>query len=250
MLAHPSLCCAQGDDSAFVVEIAATSPAIPDASDSASTEQVPASAEREPATPSARKVLDVLARVEAAMKQTKYQHVTRVNEALGLFYWDCSGMADWVLRRAAPTARRALPKQRPLARDFFSVISRSSSAKARRGWLKIEDPDEISPGDVFAWVKPHFWRHHKNTGHVGFIVGTPTPSPHFRGVLLMKIADATRALHEDDSRPAGGEGGYGTATVAFLFNARGDPMAYGWYGEDQPPQSFVPTKIVFGRVTQ
>ena len=63
-----------------------------------------------------------------------------------------------------------------------------------------------------------------------------------RGVWLLRIADATRELHGDDSRPTGGEGGFGTATIAFLVDAAGAPRAYGWYGEAQDPATFVPTE--------
>lgn len=207
-------------------------------------------AERAPATEAAQKVIDTLASIELTMKATKYQHVTRVNRQEGLYLWDCSGMADWVLRKAAPGARSALRRKRPLARDFYNIIARSPTDKARRGWRRLEGPDKIAPGDVFAWLKPDFWRHHKNTGHVGFIVETPQPHPQFINVWVMRIADATRMLHENDSRPQGGEGGYGTGTIAFLFHADGSPLAYGWYGSGQHPRRFVPTKIAFGRVTR
>jgi hypothetical protein len=210
----------------------------------------PVAVERRPATASAQKVIDVLAGIEEGLRETRYQHTTRVDERLGLFHWDCSGMTDWVLRRAAPGARRALPGRRPLARDFYRVIVDSALARHDSGWRRVAAPEEICPGDLFAWVKPSFWRHHTNTGHVGFVVDTPRPSPVFPDVWLMRIADATAAHHGDDSRPVGGEGGFGTATMAFLFNARGYPIAYGWYGADQHPQTFVPTKIAFGRVTR
>jgi hypothetical protein len=87
-----------------------------------------------------------------------------------------------------------------------------------------------------------------NTGHVGFAVGKPWRHPRFPGVWLVRIADATTELHGDDSRPPGGEGGFGTATIAFLVDASGAPRAYGWYGEAQDPATFVATDIVLGRV--
>ena len=203
----------------------------------------------QPATEAAQKVLDVLAGVESGLRSTSYQHGTRVDERLGLYHWDCSGMADWVLRRSAPMARRVIPQQRPLARDFYTAIARSPVGTQRRGWQRLTSPAEIRPGDVYAWMKAPMFRHRRNTGHVGFVVGTPMPSPQFQGVWLMRVADATGIAHgADDTRPLGSGGGYGTATMGFLFDPAGEPIAYGWYGHGQQPENFIPTKIVFGRV--
>lgn len=203
-----------------------------------------------PATPAAQKVLDVLAGVERGLRSTSYQHVTRVDEGAGLYHWDCSGMAEWVLRRGAPTARRAIAAQRPLARDFYNAIARSPAGQQRRGWQRLTSPAEIRPGDVYAWMKAPMFRHRRNTGHVGFVIGPAAPSPQFPNVWLMRVADATAIAHgHDDSRPLGSGGGYGTATMGFLFDpATNEPIAYGWYGHGQDPENFIPTKIVFGRV--
>ena len=87
-----------------------------------------------------------------------------------------------------------------------------------------------------------------NTGHVGFVVGKPWRHPRHDGVWLLRIADSTRELHGDDSRPMGGEGGFGIATIAFKVDTAGSPVAYGWYGESQDPATYVPTQIAIGRV--
>ncbi len=206
--------------------------------------------DRQPGSMVAQKVVETLQTIEQTMKSTRYQHVTKVNQRQGIFNWDCSGMAAWILKRAAPGARRAMKQKRPLARDFYNVIARSPTEKARRGWRRLKSPEEIAPGDVYGWLKPPYWRNRKNTGHVGFVLSTPQPHPIHVNVWVMRISDATRILHEDDSRPPGGEGGFGTATMAFLFDDEGTPLGYGWYGAAQRPQTFVTTKIAFGRVTR
>jgi len=179
---------------------------------------------------------------------TKYRHNARIDTKKGVYEWDCSIMAAWILRRAAPRARATLPPDRPLARDFYSAIAAAGADQPRRGWLRLHGPSETIEGDVFAWLKPEMFRDHNNTGHVGFVVSKPWRHPKFPSVWLMRIADATRQLHEDDSRPDGGEGGFGIATIAFLVDASDAAIAYGWYGADQDPTTYVPTKIVFGRV--
>ena len=157
-------------------------------------------------------------------------------------------MAAWILERTAPAARRALGGDKPLARDFYRTIAAGARRPPRRGWQRLTDVAALAPGDVFAWLKPEMFKQRANTGHVGFAVGKPWRHPKFAGVWLVRIADATRELHGDDSRPPGGEGGFGTATIAFLVDAAGTPRAYGWYGEAQDPATYVPTEIALGRV--
>jgi hypothetical protein len=208
----------------------------------------PALAAPAPATGRAAAVASALATVERTVTATRYQHQAKVDTRKGIYLWDCSIMAAWVLARTAPEARRALAAAKPLARDFYRAIDRAPDTHPVRGWQRLTDPASVLPGDVFAWLKPALFKDRPNTGHVGFVVGRPWRHPKHPGVWLMRIADATTELHGADSRPAGGEGGFGTATIAFAVDGRGDAVAYGWYGEDQDPQTFVSTRIVFGRV--
>jgi len=235
------------------------SPAVPDAGiggvDAVPPEEAEAawhepSAEREPATEAARKIVETLESIESGLTATRYQHRTVVRERSGVYYWDCAGMVAWVLERAAPKARAALSEGRPPAREFYDRIAESPTDEPHRGWLRLASPEDVAPGDLFAWRKPDFWPDRPNTGHVGFIVGTPQPHPEFESVWVVRVADATEYRHEADSRRSGGEGGFGTGTMAFWFDDSGTPTAYGWYGASQPPDTFVPTLIAFGRVSR
>ena len=194
-------------------------------------------------------VASELGAIEQGLKATKYEHRLRVDRKRGVYNWDCSIMAAWVLARTAPEAHRTLGAK-PLARDFYRVIDKAPVDKPRRGWQRLADVATVGPGDLFAWLKPPMFKQRPNTGHVGFVIGKPWRHPRYDGVWLIRIADATRELHGDDSRPSGGEGGFGTATIAFLTNPSGMPIAYGWYGESQDPATYVPTQIVFGRVAR
>jgi hypothetical protein len=193
-------------------------------------------------------VADALSAISHGLTSTKYQHRIAVDTRRGVYNWDCSIMAAWILERTAPAARRAIGADKPLARDFHRAIERAPSDRPARGWQRLNDVAAMQPGDLFAWLKPPMFKERANTGHVGFAVGKPWRHPRFAGVWLVRIADATTELHGDDSRPRGGEGGFGTATIAFLVDAAGAPRAYGWYGEAQDPATFVPTDIVLGRV--
>jgi hypothetical protein len=194
-------------------------------------------------------ILTELARIEKGMRSTLYRHTPRIIPAKGIYEWDCSIMVGWILDRATPKARRALPAK-PLARDFYDVIAKASPESPRRHWLRISGPQAVEPGDVFAWRKAEVFKSHNNTGHVGFVLGKPWQHPRFPSIWVMRIADSTRAFHEQDSRPVDGDGGFGTAVVAFLFDDRGEAVAYGWYGEAQDPETYVETHIVFGRAVR
>lgn len=209
-----------------------------------------ASGSPEPATKAARKVMETIGVIEGKLTETRYQHKTLVHLKKGIFFWDCSGMSAWILARAAPRARKKLPGKHPMARKFHNVIAKSPEGKFKAGWRKLSGPEQIRPGDVFAWVRPEWWTKSKNSGHVGFVVGPPYPSPTYEGVWLMRIADSSSYRHEDDSRPAGGEGGYGTGVMGFAFDDEGEGTAYGWYGSLQDLETYVPTSVVFGRVSK
>lgn len=201
-----------------------------------------------PAPDRSAAVVTALSGIEHGLTSTKYQHRISVDPRKGIYRWDCSIMAAWILDRTAPAARRAIGVDKPLARDFHRTILRARTDRPDRGWQRLADVGALAPGDVFAWLKPEMFKERANTGHVGFVVGKPWRHPRFPGIWLVRIADATTELHGDDSRPPGGEGGFGTATIAFLVDATGAPRAYGWYGEAQDPATYVPTDIVLGRV--
>ena len=198
----------------------------------------------------AKKVMATISLIEDNLTSTRYQHFTVVNPKKGIFHWDCSGMVEWILKKAAPRARSVLSDKHPTAREFHTVISNRSTDKPHKGWLRLHGPKSMEPGDVFAWIKPSFWKHRKNTGHVGIVLSAARPHPSQANVWLLDVADSSRYLHENDSRPPDGKGGYGTGTMAFLFGEDGTALAYGWYGTEQSVDTYVATSIVFGRVVK
>lgn len=200
-----------------------------------------------PATPAAARVMQVLEQVRANLRRTRYQHATVVREREGVFLWDCSGMAAWVLRRAAPRAMGAISRARPVARDFASVIERAPTTRARAGWQRVERIEDARPGDVFAWRRPRGFPS-RNTGHVGFVVDAPVPVPAIPGAYAVRIADSTSWGHQDDTRVDDGVGGFGMGTLVFLTDGQGRGTHYGWAGTRS--EGYVVTPIVFGRVVR
>lgn len=203
--------------------------------------------ESRPATRAAARVLDLLAHIRDTTTDDKYQAATKVDTKRGMYHWDCSGMASWILRRTAPAAQRALASSRPVARDFAAAIERAPTKRAKAGWLRIANIADVEPGDVFAWRRPRGMPS-KNTGHVGFVVGKPVPVPEIPGAWAVPIADSTRGIHQGDSRSGGdGEGGLGFGTLTFLTDSSGAVTAYGWSGTWS--EWYVVTRVVFGRVS-
>ena len=197
----------------------------------------------EPAQGSAKRILATLAAVRASLRETRYQHVTRVNARRGVYLWDCSGMAAWVLQRSAPRALAALGSARPVASDFYRTIAHAPLERARHGWQRLPGIAAARPGDVIAWLRPRGWNS-SNTGHVAFVLERPFEIPGHPHAWALRIADATSFGHEADSRPEG-TGGYGEGTLLVLSDANGNAIAYGWYGTAS--DAVLMTSIVFGR---
>jgi hypothetical protein len=173
----------------------------------------------------------VLGKIAASLEETEYSHAPYVNEKHGIYRFDCSSMAQWVLRRSAPTAAAAIAWKldgRPLARDFQRRIARAPTAKSRNGWRRIARVSDAQPGDVIAWLKPEEIDS-PNTGHVAFIVLSPVLARGYENAYLVRIADSTSLLHDDDTRV--GRSGFGLGTILVVTDPETDaPIAYGWVG--------------------
>jgi hypothetical protein len=195
----------------------------------------------------AARVVEILERIRTTSIDTLYQHPTVVRERDGVYRWDCSGMASWILHRGAPHAMRAIPRARPVARDFVYAIEHAPIGRSRGGWQRLARIEEALPGDLFAWRRPRGFPS-RNTGHVGFVVEAPVALPEIPGAFAVRIADSTSFGHEDDTRPAEGPGGFGIGTLVFLTDGLGHATHYGWAGTRSA--GYVVTPVVFGRVSR
>jgi hypothetical protein len=200
-------------------------------------------------TSAAAKLISLVATLRDSVVETKYQARTEVKKDEGYYAWDCSGMAAWMLRRAAPRARRALGKGRPVARDFFKRIDKASTERARAGWKRLGHVSDARPGDVFAWLRSPASQS-RVTGHVGFFVDTPQPHPDHPDIYVARIVDATSLPHGDDSRSRDGDGGFGFGTILLATDASGETIGYGWHGQRSLEWGFMPARVIYGRVTQ
>lgn len=209
----------------------------------------PAATAPPPAAPTraGARVLAVVDAIRGSLRASKYQASTVVRVDEGIYDWDCSGMAAWILRRAAPLALKALRSSRPVARDFVAAIERAPTTRARAGWQRIARIEDVMPGDVFAWRRPRGLPS-KNTGHVGFVLDRPLPVPGLPRGWAVRIADSTSSYHQDDARAADDDGGFGIGTLVFLVDDHGRATSYGWAGSLS--EWYIVTPIVFGRLAR
>lgn len=194
------------------------------------------------------RVVAALDGIRATLRTTRYTHDTRIDPRAGRYDFDCSVMAAYVLARAAPRARAALPAGRPLAVDFHRAIVAAPTNRPRNGWQRIARIADARPGDVLAWPRPRWFRSN-NTGHVAFVAATPVATP--RGVLV-RVTDATSVGHQDDPRNReGGPTGFGQGTLLIETDPlTGEGTAYGWVGEHTPPDWMIATPVRIGRVSR
>jgi len=198
--------------------------------------------------PGPARVVEVLDAIEDGLVETKYQHVTRVRPGRGEYFFDCSGMAEWVLRRGAPAALRAVGRpegRRPLAIHFYRRIAKIKPGERRGPWMRVDGPAAAEPGDVIAWERPD-WFPSKSTGHVGFIVSDPAPNPGPVPGYLVRFADASKFKHEDDSRDEDTTG-FGTGVLLVPVDQDGRARGYGWFGSQTRPDWVIPCNLVIGR---
>lgn len=205
-----------------------------------------ADADDPPGSRAAGRVVEVLEGIRQGMRETRYQHHRTVRVRRGQYFFDCSGMVQWVLSRSSRRSMVPLePRERPLAIDFVRRIERAPVDRYRGGWRRIARMVDVRPGDVFAWRRPPDFQS-ANTGHVGFVVETPQPVTGHAGYFTVRIADASRYTHQNDTRPWPGPGGFGHGTILFSVNEQGEPTGYGWSG--LLSRGTWQTDVVFGRV--
>lgn len=194
------------------------------------------------------RVMAVLEQIESSLTETKYQHLTRVNKHKGRYFFDCSGMAAWVLKRSAPAALKSVGRpndRRPLAVHFYRKIAKIPLGKKRGAWYRVPSAAHIQPGDIIAWKRPA-WFQSSSTGHVAFAVGLPKNNNGEVDGILVRVADSSKFKHEDDSRSVGTTG-YGTGVLLLPTERRGHPLGYGWLGSKTKKDWVIPAELVIGR---
>lgn len=181
-----------------------------------------------------------------ALRQSDYQHTTKVDAAAGRFDYDCSGFVDYTLGQVAPAALAEIPAStsagRPLAQDFEAYFSRLGAGDSH--WTRVPTVTQIRPGDVVSWlVSPDVQS--RDTGHVMIAASTPEPDPQISGAYRLQVIDSAASPHADDSRTNGATG-LGTGWIGLSVDAQGQPNGFYWQAGKKPD---LPTQVAVGRLT-
>jgi hypothetical protein len=131
-----------------------------------------------------------------AMRFTRYQHATAVDESSGNYLYDCSGFLDYAMGRVLAADLRSIPhtKSRPRAADIEGYLHRGLTDSID-GWQALARADALGPGDVIAWLATEdstTGRHRPRHG------GTTGPDPRVRP--SGRMAGSRRGLHVESAR--------------------------------------------------
>lgn len=181
------------------------------------------------------------------MKATEYVHPPyTVDEADGIYKFDCLGFVDHVLMNAAPRAykeigRGANPSIESYAAAFDKLDTKSPIALLG---TKVEHPLDLQPGDICLWLAPTTL----DTGHMWIIAGEPKVNPKRTDEVLVRIFDAS-VPHSDDSRTGSvNKTGLGSGILGMKVDSDGNPVGLYWEGGVSTAAGETGTTIVCGRL--
>lgn len=166
--------------------------------------------------------------VLGAMKETAYQHTTKIDLKNGSVKCDCSGLVGFMLRQDFPEAYLSLDgeespwRKRPLSVTYYETFVAVGDQDNRGPWQRVVKLMDAQPGDILAWRKKKI-RQGSTTGHTCMIAGRPQLQPD--GTVRVRLIDSTRSSYANDTRPAGTTG-VGAGIKTFIVSKAGEPAGY------------------------
>lgn len=189
-------------------------------------------------------------RMFSNMKSTEYVHPPySVDDALGIYKFDCLGFADHVLMNADPAAYREIGRGVNASIEsysgYFSKLDTRTPNAA--GWTKVAHPVDLQPGDICLWLKPSTF----DVGHMWIIAGEPKVNPKRNDEVLVRIFDSTEQHHSDDSRTGSTySSGLGSGILGMMTDGEGNPIGLYWEGGVSTAAGEKDTTIVCGRLNR
>ncbi len=183
--------------------------------------------------PVPQRINDEAERIINNVSVTSYQHTTEVDEDKGIYKVDCSGLADYVLKRVALENYQQIPhdgEPRPYAEhfyQFFKSLDYADSAPSG-GWCQIRNLANAGPGDIIVYEYTEAYKKEKGTtGHVMIIQSKPVQQSN--GEYIVWVIDSANSGHGSDTRTGSG---VGKGKMWFGVDSNGCPVFYRWSRSD------------------
>ncbi len=130
------------------------------------------------------------------MKYTVYSHKYSRNAKTGRYAWDCVGMTDWILHRAAPQAWTAMHTTLNIGRGKVPTPSRWSNylqgqnGNLPKSWQRETKISNLRPGSYLLFQK------NTNTRFVGHaVISAGKPVLMSDGTYALLVFDSTGTTH-------------------------------------------------------
>jgi len=189
-------------------------------------------------------------RMFSNVKSTEYVHPPyTVDDAAGIYRFDCLGFVDHVLMNADPAGYKEIGKGlNPSIESYSAYFSRLDATKPdASGWTNVARPADLKPGDVCLWLKPSTL----DTGHMWIIAGEPKVNPGRTNEVLVRIFDSTGTSHSNDSRTGSSDKtGLGSGILGMMVDGEGHPAGLYWEGGASTGAGEKDTTIVCGRLNR
>ncbi len=176
----------------------------------------------QPATPQTTAIYAEAYRILAGAHATTYTHKTHVDEGLGEFDLDCSGLCRYILRRILPEhlavvvqeSKRSVPRSVEFC-DFFR--DRQLHGPQKTGWTTVPRLMDARGGDMIAWRKDKIVPH-ESTGHMMIVVEPPQAEAD--NLVRVRVIDSSTTAVEGSTQPVKGTG-VSLRTRYFRVDAQG-----------------------------
>ncbi len=147
----------------------------------------------------------------------------------GVYVLDCSDYVDHLLNQANPQAYTSLVNsvrtEKPTTQDYYNFFNRLPYLANNDGWRKIDNVNQVLPGDILVFRYKNGYHSRRAGGHVMVVMNKPVRND---DVLLVRVADSASSGHSADTRGPHSSG-IGIGTLLLKVDPRTDQLAaYSW----------------------
>lgn len=147
----------------------------------------------------------------------------------GIYVLDCSDYVDHLLNQANPQAYYSLVNsvrtEKPTTQDYYNFFNRLPYLANNDSWRKIDNVNQVLPGDILVFRYKNNYRSRRAGGHVMIVMNKPVRND---DVLMVRVADSASSGHSADTRGPHSSG-IGIGTLLLKVDPRTDQLAaYSW----------------------